>query len=158
MGNYVKDDEKGRIIFDAFCKQETWCKVNKYAKNDYSKWDVSYYSGNTAMLGEIKKRKYESTAYGTWFLQEDKYIALTNTQTKLKQNGKDVKLTYINFFTDNITQVWELDKIDMTKLEKKNVLLQVNDYDDVKEWKMCYMLPHVYAHKYETDLSKSIFN
>ena len=158
MTKFSKDDEKGRLIFDSFCTQETWCKVNKFAKNDYSKWDVSFYSGTTSIIGEIKKRKYESTTYGEWYMQIDKYVALSNTQQKLRQDGKETKIAYINHFTDNITQVWVLDNIDMSKIEKKTILLQTNDYDDKLEYKECYCLPHSIALKFETDLTKSIFN
>ena len=156
--SYQNDDNKGRLVFESFCNQETWCKVNKFAKNNYSKWDVSYFSGSTAMLGEIKKRKYESTSYGEWYLQVDKYTVLSNMQVKLKQEGKEVKITYINHFTDNITQIWVLDGIDLSKLERKTLLLQTNDYDDKLEYKEVYCLPHMKAHKFETDLTKSIFN
>jgi hypothetical protein len=158
MGNYVKDDEKGRIIFDAFCKQETWCKVNKYAKNDCAHWDISFYSGKTANIGEIKLRKYKSDDYGTWYLQVDKYDELVQLQSKLKAKGKDTKITYINIFQDNITVIWVLDNIDMLKLEKKMIQLQKNDYEDELVWKQVYALPRMYGDLYETDLSKSIFN
>lgn len=157
--HYQKDDLKGRKLFNNFCEQEKqWCKIKKFAKDDYSKWDVSFYSGSTAIVGEIKKRKYESTTYGTWYLQLDKYNALINVQSELRNAGKEAKIAYINHFDDNITNIWVLDNLDISKLEKKAVYLQINDYTEECELKECYCLPHAYAHKFETDLNKSIFN
>jgi hypothetical protein len=159
MSQFSKDDAKGREVFDAFCKQEKeWCKVNKFAKDDYSHWDVSFYSGKTANIGEIKLRKYKSNDYGTWYLQVDKYDALVQLQSELKAKGKDTRIAYINIFQDNITQIWVLDNIDMSKLEKKMIQLQKNDYEDELVWKQVYALPRMYGDPYETDLNKSIFN
>jgi hypothetical protein len=133
---YEKDDEKGRNIFINYCEQQPWCKINKLAKNKFAKWDVSYFSGNTQMIGEIKKRKYTSDAFSDWYIQEDKWDALIQIK-----GDSDAKITYINHFTDDSTMIWDLTDMDKEKLESGLRLLQENDYSDKLVWKKVYLLP-----------------
>ena len=138
--HYQLDEEKGRVIFDEFCKQQTWCNVTKFSKNKYTKWDVLYTSGATDnhVIGEIKRRKNTSNDYDCWFLQKDKYEALLQIQSEA---SKPIKITYINHFTDGATAVWDLDNIAMDILKIESIWCQKNDYTFEKEEKDCYLLP-----------------
>lgn len=151
--NYQNDDQKGRDIFKAFMLENPEFKLIKESKNKHSHWDVSYSMKKEKYIGEIKIRKYNSTAFGDWYLQKDKYDNLKLLQSKIP----DSKISYINFFDDNITMIWNLDKIDFTKIETGLRELQENDYSERTVLKPVYLLPHTLAKKYETENSKSIF-
>jgi len=150
---YQKDDEKGREIFKAFTLENPEFKFIKEAKKENSPWDVSYTHKKENFIGEIKVRYYQSTTYD-WFLQMDKLKKLKELQAKIPGS----RISYINFFTDNITLIWNLDEIDFSKIETGIRELPENDYSDKKVLKPVYLLPHSLAQKFETEQSKSIFN
>lgn len=150
---YQKDDKKGREIFKAFAKENPEFKFKKESKDEFSCWDVSYTKKRENYIGEIKIRKYNSTAFGDWYLQKDKYDNLRMLQLKVPGS----KISYINFFDDNITMVWNLDEIDFSKIETGMRDLQQNDYSEKTVLKPVYLLPHILAEKFETEEAKSIF-
>ncbi len=150
---YQKDDQKGRELFKAFALENPQFKFKKESKNEYSHWDVSYTNKQENYIGEIKIRKYNSTAFGDWYLQKDKYDNLRMLQLKVPGS----KISYINFFDDNITMVWNLDEIDFSKIETGMRELQQNDYSEKTVLKPVYLLPHSLAEKFETEEAKSIF-
>lgn len=153
--NYQNDDQLGREIFKSYCKQQKWCKVNKESKNDYAPWDISYYSGTTQIIGEIKVREYSSDSFPTWILELDKLQALRELQAK----QPSTKITYINHFPDNITLIWDLTNLDETQLYQGVVHLPKNNYTTETRLKSVVYLPKYMAIvKDETDSNKSIFN
>lgn len=153
MTNFETADNKGRETFKQFCNEQKWCKFNREAKKEYAKWDVSYIKDKQQTIGEIKMRDYNSTDFNEWFLQEDKYLALKELQKKIPGS----RITYINHFKNNITFIWDLTDMDMTKVTHSMSKLQKNDYTTETVWKKVYHLHHVDAQKYETDETKSIF-
>lgn len=132
---YQKDDEKGRNIFISYCNQQPWCKVHRTATNPTAKWDVSYFSGSTKMIGEIKKRDKNSDTFDSWYLQEDKWQALIDLK-----GTSDARITYINHFNDGETMIWDLTDMQMEKTESSIKSLQKNDYTDEKIPKKVYHL------------------
>jgi len=151
---YQKDDQKGREIFKAFVKENPEFKFIKESKDEFSPWDVSFTNKRENYIGEIKIRKYKSTTFNDWYLQTDKYEKLKELQSKIPNS----KISYINFFDDNMTLIWNLDEIDFSKIETGLRELQENDYDETTVLKPVFLLPHSLAHKFETEQSKSIFN
>jgi len=150
---FQQDDKKGREIFKAFALENPEFKFKKESKSEYSTWDVSYTRKKENYIGEIKIRKYNSTAFNDWYLQTDKYDKLRKLQALIPSS----KLSYINFFDDNITMIWNLDEIDFSTIEIGMRELQENDYDERTKLKSVYLLPHSLADKFETEEAKSIF-
>lgn len=130
MNDYEKKDEKGREIFKQFCHEQQWCKHNKDAKDKMAHWDLSYFSGDTAMIGEIKYRNYSSTAFPDWFLQLDKLKYLQAMYKFIKLNGKETKITYINHYADGKTLIWDLTNLNILDYDIKKIMLQKNDFDE----------------------------
>jgi hypothetical protein len=156
MTTFEQKENHGRETFSLFCEQQSWCRVKNYAKDKYSHWDVAYTSGSTLMIGEIKVRsEYESNTYAEWYLEVDKYENLLKIQQK---TAKNTTITYINHFKDNITLIWDLNSLDLSKLNKVVRKLPKNNESDEEIMKVVYMLPRYLAIKNETNLNKSIFN
>ena len=128
MDIYSEQDNKGRERFKQFCKRKQWCKHHKDAIKQYSHWDIAYYSGNTMILAEIKEREYASTAFSDWWGEMYKYNELMALKDKLKLQGKDVKVHYINLFTNDDVIIWELDNIqlDTFKMDLNATTLEDN--------------------------------
>jgi len=150
---FQQDDKKGREIFKAFALENPEFKFKKESKNEYSTWDVSYTRKKENYIGEIKIRKYNSTAFNDWYLQTDKYDKLRKLQSQIPGS----KLSYINFFDDNMTFVWNLDEIDFSTIQIAMRELQENDYDETTKLKPVYLLPYHLAERFETEEAKSIF-
>lgn len=136
MNKYAKKDEKGRNIFKTFCSNHKWCIFKKNSKNDYSKWDNAYLSGDTKMIGEIKYRtQYNSSSFQDWMLEVDKLQSLQKLQRKMQSKGVKTKITYINHFKDGKTLIWDLTDLDISKFDIKKLWLQKNDFDETMVWK-----------------------
>jgi hypothetical protein len=151
--NYQNDDQKGRDLFRLFCSQQSKFTFHREARQEFAKWDVSYYLGKQQFIGEIKVRDYNCDAFGTWYLQADKLEALQALQKK----APNTKISYINFYNDNMMRIWNLSDLDLSTLEFSMQKLQKNDYEKEEVWKKVYHLNNIDAEPYETDLTKSIF-
>lgn len=159
MNEYEKKDEKGRDIFKTLCTQQQWCKHHKDAKDKYAHWDLSYFSGKTSMIGEIKYRsEYEGTSFPDWILQVDKLQALQDIYQKMLSKGQSTRVTYINHFNDNYTLIWDLTYLKLEDYTIKKLWLPKNDFDSELVLKDVIFLPSYQAiFQGETDLDKSIF-
>jgi hypothetical protein len=110
INQYRKADENGRELFKTFCNTQSWCKVISESKDDYAPWDISYYSGSTKIIGEIKIRNYDSKAFLDWDYEQKKHNSLLSVYEKVKANPankkKQIEIQYINFFTDDAIKIW----------------------------------------------------
>jgi len=159
MNEYQLKDEEGRDIFKLFCKQQKWCKHNKDSKNPYAKWDLSYTSGSTQMIGEIKYRKnYSGSDFSDWILEVDKLKALQVLHQEMLSKGIESRVTYINHFNNNYTLIWDVTDIKLENYYVNKKLLQKNDFDDTEVWKeVIYLQRFDSIYKGETDEEFSIF-
>ena len=119
MTNFELDDQKGRDIFKSFCAAQPWCTINREAKKKYSSWDVSYYSGDTKIIGEIKVRYYNHDSFDTWIMETKKLEALQSIKTK------DTLINYINIFNDDKILIWDISNINQPSSIEEH---QQNDY------------------------------
>lgn len=117
MSKFEKQEIKGRERFISYCKAQAWCKFNKASKNPYSAWDVSFYSGETKMIGEIKNRYYKSDDFEDWYLQSNKLDSLNKIKEKYGKMGEKVNIIYINHFTDNETVMWDITNLINPEIE-----------------------------------------
>jgi len=159
MNEYQVKDEKGRDIFKKFCNQQQWCKHHKDSADEYASWDLSYYSGKTQMIGEIKYRtKYDGSAFEDWLLEIDKLVALKKIHKEVVAKGLNPLITYINHFNNNYTLIWDITDLQLKDYKIFKKLLPRNDFDDTLVWKDVIYLPrHQAAFKGETDKEFSIF-
>lgn len=116
MNKFTSKDEEGRVKFQQYCSTTTWCKYNKASKDEYAAWDVSYTSGATQVIGEIKLRDYASDAFDGWFMEEKKLKALHAVREAVKSKYKHSTTTpsihYINIFTDDKIIIWDVTNLD----------------------------------------------
>lgn len=103
-------DDIGRNKFQGWCMGAKWCKFSRKSKDEFSHWDVSYYSGTTIIIGEIKDRNYKSDAYEDWILQKKKLdeLKIIRETVILRNPNKTVEIHYINFFEDNEMMIWDI--------------------------------------------------
>lgn len=95
-----------------------------------------------AYVGEIKEREYflaePKNKVTNWMLETYKLNAL--------MARKDHRPLYINFFLNNYMLVWDLKKIDFSKLEVREMELEKNTLEDNgKVIKFFYDLPSDWA-------------
>lgn len=148
-------EEKAKETFNNFCEQQKWCKIKRFTAGQYDPYDVVYHTNNNITIGEIKKRDNKVTDFNDWFLEKDKYDKLMEIA---KNSSKYVKVTYINHFQDNVTAVWDLTELDVTKLELRKILMQENNFSDKKVEKWVFLLPyHLAETKEETDNKLPLF-
>jgi hypothetical protein len=93
-------------------------------------------------VGEIKEREYPladpKNKITYWMLELKKINDLKNEKNHIP--------LYINFFPNNRILVWNLNKIDFSKLEIKEMLLEKNTLEDNgKVMKKFYDLPSDWA-------------
>ena len=165
MNKYQIKDQKGRDTFKDFCtnSNQRWCKYVADATDPFSIWDVAYLSGYTSnfnkvkVIGEIKVRKYESDSFESWYLELDKLKALKEKQLNSQKAGKEIRITYINIFNDNMTLIWDLTDLNIESLPIKLMIMPKNDFDDTKVYKQIIELNRCDAERYETDEKLSIF-
>jgi hypothetical protein len=130
MSEFKTKDEEGREIFKEYCANQSWCKFIKESKDEYATWDVSYMSGSTHIIGEIKMRNFESKAFDTWFLERKKLDALHVVREAVITKKKDVKapsIQYINLFNDEVIRIWDITNLEM---ESKVIDLQATTFGD----------------------------
>lgn len=123
---YEQYDDYGRLIFKGFCIGQNWCKPHKMSKDIKSSWDVSYYSGQTRIMGEIKVRNKGIDTWDTWILEINKLKKLFEIRDKLiKKNPKqpEPRIHYINIFNDNQIAIWDITSIDINTIEVVNTLM-----------------------------------
>jgi len=142
--------------FANFCNQKKFCKLKRFTTKDSADYDVVYTNENgyNLTIGEIKYRKNKVTDFETWYLEKDKYdrlIQIANSSTNKP------KVTYIHHFIDNITAIWDLTEIDVTKLELAYLEMQKNDYSSKKVYKWVFKLPIELSKRFETDENKPLF-
>lgn len=156
----IENEELGRKIFTEVCDREKWCRVHKYSKDRYQSWDVSFYDNTQTVVGELKKRKYKSSAFYDWYFEVEKADKLIEIAKKTKdKTGLTPLIGYINLFDDNFMWVWTFTPEELAKLPTSTELLQKNDWSDEKEWKKVYRLTSAQAQrKEEINLNLSIFN
>lgn len=104
MNKFRQADEDGRKIFKTYCETQPWCKFHRESKDDYAHWDVSYFSGSTKIIGEIKKRNYDSTTYCNWDYEQQKHDNLLEVYHKV--NDEDSQIQYINIYADDVIRIW----------------------------------------------------
>lgn len=152
----IRKANLGTQTFEKFCNQQPWCKVDKFSQKKYDKWDVSYLNKGEKTLGEIKVRK---EIYDDYILELDKLAGLKQIQQKLlTRKGINANITYINHLPGNITFVWDLTRLDLTKYKIFEKELPKNDYDSTLVMKRVIYLHNCDAQKFETDEQQSIFN
>lgn len=127
---------KGRQIFQSFCNQHDDYKIIKFAENPMSRWDVAYMVGEQKYIGEIKYRNNTSNLYRDILMEVSKLLYLQ----KLVKDKYDVRITYINHFTDNITFIWDITDIDIKKLYIMKRLCDKNNWDNLKIYKDIFLL------------------
>jgi len=118
-------DNEGRIIFQEYCEAQPWCKFIKTSKpNDV--WDVSYFSGGTMIIGEIKKRGFTSDKFTDWMIHQHKIDSIETVRQKViaKYQDIDTKIAsqFINLYTDDVVRIW-----DITDYQGVGVELLVDD-------------------------------
>jgi hypothetical protein len=152
--NFEQSEEISKETFKNFCEKQKWCKIKRFTENKYAPYDVVYENQNQKTIGEIKRRKNLVTDYSQWFLEKEKYDKLMEIY-----NNTDSKplVTYINHFRDNVTAVWDLLNIDVTKLELTKEYMQENDFSDKKVLKWVFKLPLQMAKRYITDENLPLF-
>lgn len=137
--NFEISEELSKNTFKGFCEQQKWCKIKRFTAGQYDPYDVVYTNNNNLTIGEIKYRKNKVSDFNDWFLEKDKYDRLMEIA---KNSMKQPKVTYINHFLDNVTAIWDLTTLDVTKLELQKLLMQENDFSDKKVYKWVFKLPY----------------
>lgn len=151
-------ETKGRNNFSTVCQQEKWCKVNKFATKQDARWDVSFLSGTTQVIGEVKQRRYNSDTFNEWYFEQGKWEALNQlAKDNEARTGKKTKIAYINAYNDNILSIWLFDIDELNNVPTLYREMQINDWSNQSQMKSVYGLHRVKANKFEIDLSKSIF-
>ncbi len=110
-------DDTGRLKFQGYCIGQPWCKFARKSRDEDAHWDVSYYSGDTTIIGEIKDRKEDSDRYNDWMLEIKKLRELIEIRDKMTRRGITTRLHYINIFEDNEIAIWDITDLDINKLE-----------------------------------------
>lgn len=149
---------KGRNNFSTVCQQEKWCRVNRFATKRGSKWDVSFMSGTTQVIGEVKQRRYDSDTFNDWYFQADKWEALNKlAKANTVKTGKETKIAYINAYNNNIMNIWLFDIDQLNETPTLYREMQTNDWSNQSQMKSVYGLHRVNAHKFEINKQDSIF-
>jgi hypothetical protein len=107
--NFVIADEHGRELFKEYANNQNWYKYIKESKDEYAAWDISYWSGGTMIIGEIKVREsYNSNSFVEWDYEVKKHTALVELKDKmqLKYPKKIIEIQYINIFKDEAIKIW----------------------------------------------------
>lgn len=109
MNKFKSKDEQGKDIFFQYCNKRQWCRFNKKSIAEYTEWDVSYYSGETKVIGEIKLRDNNMNDYPDWILEWNKLSKL-----KIKQEAHEGSvIQYINIFNDGNILIWDITDLDL---------------------------------------------
>jgi len=127
---YQEMDDDGRLKFQGFCIGNPWCKFERKSKDEYSPWDVSYYSGNTLCIGEIKDRKETYDRYEDWMLEIKKLISLKEVRTKTLARNPNINVVihYINITEDDEIMIWDI--TNLTEESSLSMLLPTTTAED----------------------------
>lgn len=150
MTEYDKQEIRGRDIIKKYLL-ENKLHINNpdYIYPTETKNPVDIYFTATTInnkevpyVGEIKERKYylshPKNKVTTWMLETYKLDALMARNSHIP--------LYINFFLNNYMLVWNLNKIDFSKLEIREMELEKNTLEDNgKIMKVFYDLPSDWA-------------
>ncbi|MES2062753.1 MAG: hypothetical protein V4456_12585 [Bacteroidota bacterium] len=125
MSEFEKSEIEDRTFFDVLFPKY----IKDYSKDKYSWWDVSGHTVSTEIadvpyVAELKQRTCTHNEFDTVMLQQDKYDNLKNYTI---QTG--IQTFYICFYSDR-TLVFNIDKIDQTKVVKESKMLPVNTAED----------------------------
>jgi len=104
---FEQGEIKGREIVKNFLHTKELIKYVE-SKDKFSRWDIAYETGNGKFIGEVKYRNYPSTKFYDWVLEKHKYDDLMKIRDNRKENGVDVRIVYINVFTDDKIFIWDL--------------------------------------------------
>lgn len=152
---FEQAEELSKNTFKGFCQQQNWCKIKRFTQGKYDDYDVVYTNNNNLTIGEIKYRKNKVSDFNDWYLEKDKYDRLMEIA---KLSTSQPKVTYINHFLDNVTAVWDLTTLDVSKLELQKLMMQENDFSDKKVPKWVFKLPyHLASITAETDNKLPLF-
>lgn len=135
-------DNKGRNLFSAFCESQTWCKIKKFAKAK-DPYDVSYTSGDTKIIGEIKFRNFPSTAFPDWLMQQHKIKDITVLKNKVDTkypNDKNCRIQFIIFYTDGIVQIWDITDIEKEQTPVDTIVTKTTFGDTSKVHRQQFLL------------------
>ena len=130
--NFDEYEDKGRNIFQGWCFGRPFCVVNRFSKEKYAQWDVSYRwtTDNTPIIGEIKVRNMDHNTYQTAYLQADKLKALRDLK-----GTSDAEIHYICIYNDKLL-IWDLTNLDTSKLMRDEQQLPITTADGNKETKL----------------------
>jgi hypothetical protein len=151
---FEQAEELSKKTFKDFCEQQNYARIKRFTPGKYDDYDVYYKHKSDHVIGEIKKRDYDSDRFDFWYLEIDKYNRLMDIAKGSKMN---VKVHYINHFNNNITAIWDLNTIDVSKLQVSIQKLPKNNFTDEVISKPVYHLHLIDAQSFETDLEKSMF-
>ena len=117
--SYQEYEERGRLLFKGWTMGRDDVIFNRCSTNEMSHWDVSYYSGGTAIVGEIKLRQCTSTKYDTLILQVNKLKELQAIQDNIPHS----RIHYINIFNDGEMIIFDLTDLDPLTVDVLSVQL-----------------------------------
>jgi hypothetical protein len=133
---YELKENRGRTKFNDLCNELTFCKVLKFAKNKYTRWDVAFTFKEHNIIGEIKYRNNTINKYPDYILEVEKLVVMRELTKE-----KDVLIFYINHFNDGNTLIWNITDIDLDEIEIFQQWCQINDWDtDEKKLKDIILL------------------
>lgn len=134
MTDYDKQELRDREIIKKYvCENYLHITNSNYIQPTETNNRVDiYFTATTtnnkevAYVAEIKERKYPlsnpDNKVTYWMLQLDKL-------EELKKN-KEHRPLYINIFSNNIILVWDLNKLDFSKIDKKEMELKKTTLED----------------------------
>lgn len=142
MDKYEQAEQKGRQAFTNYCNTIlVGCKINKFSKDKYSKWDVSYFFQGQRILGEIKFRNFDSNAFKNWYLEKDKLEALESIREALNGPQGRMRIHYINIHTDEAIRIYDISNLTGTQLPEEQMMnANTTESIDKKRYKKVYSL------------------
>ena len=60
MDKFEQAEELAKVTFKDFCEQQKNLTIKRFTQGKYDPYDVVYTNKKQLMMGEIKKRKYDS--------------------------------------------------------------------------------------------------
>lgn len=120
MSEFDKSEIEGRNLFATLFPKYT----KEYSPEKYSWWDVSGYTVSTPYVAELKQRTGKHDQYDTVMLQADKY---DNLKSYTLQSG--IQTFYVCFYSD-ATLIYNIDKIDLSTVQKETKMLPANTAED----------------------------
>ncbi len=112
-------EDQGRNFFNDWVNThpEMNITINKWSENNYTHWDVSFYSGETKVIGEIKKRDYNHNSFNEWVLEVKKLKYLQELGTK-----HNCIFMYINITKDNQMMIWNLSDLNWDEMKQDKII------------------------------------